>query len=670
MTAVSRSIVDFILLGPVDDRRQVQESPILGDVWMEFAASPAQPLDLLLSPYSDAGSAGAGPLAQVLAERLDDFQEREHPQPLRARNPEDKEGADVAYLQGIVAARLYFDELIELVIPMTAWWHGPPGSRDGAVERLRSAEFAFDDLTPKIAIVRDWVRRDAIGGKAERRKMERELATFSALERYLILAGFVLWAADKAAGDPQFAQAGLDTILDTLEEPGDVAAALKAAYLRITEKTPPGAVHSLAGQETPALFYQISMNRPAHPALERSVPAVKGDAAHKLFSVNCEKIVWAVIDSGIDVTHPAFGFAQPRTDPKPGPKTRIERRFDFTRIRDIISLENLARGPASAKRFQARVTSLADSSGLPADTVARHLKSLAEDAANERPVHWELVEPFLKMADDARPESGHGTHVAGILGASAEAMKRSGELNGHRIADGLCPDIRIYDFKVLSLTERDTEFAIIAALQYLRYINQRHTSIAVHGANLSLSIRHDVRNYACGRTPICEECERLVESGVVVVAAAGNRGYRSFGPAEGREESYAAFSITDPGNAEGVITVGATHRFWPHTYGVSFFSSRGPTGDGRMKPDLVAPGERIESALPMANAKWGPLDGTSMAAPHVSGAAAMLMARYSELIGAPRKIKKILCETATDLQRERSFQGNGMLDILRALQKV
>jgi subtilisin family serine protease len=59
---------------------------------------------------------------------------------------------------------------------------------------------------------------------------------------------------------------------------------------------------------------------------------------------------------------------------------------------------------------------------------------------------------------------------------------------------------------------------------------------------------------------------------------------------------------------------------------VSFFSSRGPTGDGRLKPDLVALGERIRAPLP--GDAWGDLDGTSMAAPHVSGAAAMLMARY------------------------------------------
>jgi hypothetical protein len=59
-----------------------------------------------------------------------------------------------------------------------------------------------------------------------------------------------------------------------------------------------------------------------------------------------------------------------------------------------------------------------------------------------------------------------------------------------------------------------------------------------------------------------------------------------------------------------------------------------------------------------------------MAAPHVSGAAALLMARYNELVAKPGRIKQILCSTATDLGRERYFQGAGMLDVLRALQSV
>jgi hypothetical protein len=59
-----------------------------------------------------------------------------------------------------------------------------------------------------------------------------------------------------------------------------------------------------------------------------------------------------------------------------------------------------------------------------------------------------------------------------------------------------------------------------------------------------------------------------------------------------------------------------------------------------------------------------------MAAPHASGAAALLIARHRELAGQPARVKQILCATATDLGRERYFQGAGMLDVLRALQSV
>ena len=83
--------------------------------------------------------------------------------------------------------------------------------------------------------------------------------------------------------------------------------------------------------------------------------------------------------------------------------------------------------------------------------------------------------------------------------------------------------------------------------------------MAIHGVNLSLSLRPDVANSACGRTPVCEECERLIATGVVV-AAAGNRGFERYLTAAGPLESYHSISITDPGNAAGVITVGATHR--------------------------------------------------------------------------------------------------------------
>jgi subtilisin family serine protease len=296
-------------------------------------------------------------------------------------------------------------------------------------------------------------------------------------------------------------------------------------------------------------------------------------------------------------------------------------------------------------------------------------KEIRERLITGREVDWQLLLPFLGMAHDqdySVPEHDHGTHVAGILGAD---WRPSEDPEGRfdTPLHGMCPTIKLIDVRILDQDGQGDEFSVMAGLQFLRYLNSHKDFMVVHGANLSLSIVHDVANYACGRTPVCEECERLTASGVIVVAAAGNDGFeREFVGAKGGD--YRSISITDPGNAASVITVGATHRDMPHTYGVSYFSSRGPTGDGRLKPDLVAPGEKIDSTSPHKGLVRK--DGTSMAAPHVSGAAAMLMARYSELIGQPRRIKRILCESATDLGRERSFQGHGMLDVLRAFQSI
>ncbi len=126
-------------------------------------------------------------------------------------------------------------------------------------------------------------------------------------------------------------------------------------------------------------------------------------------------------------------------------------------------------------------------------------------------------------------------------------------------------------------------------------------------------------------------------------------------------------SISDPDNADDVITVGATHRTDPHRYGPISRSARGPTDDGRNKPDLLAPGDRVWGPVPGQG--WGQKSGTSQAASHVSGVAAMLLARYPELRGRPRRIKAVLCETATDLGRLVHFQGHGLVDALRALQR-
>ena len=125
------------------------------------------------------------------------------------------------------------------------------------------------------------------------------------------------------------------------------------------------------------------------------------------------------------------------------------------------------------------------------------------------------------------------------------------------------------------------------------------------------------------------------------------------------------------------------HRYRPHTYGVSFDSSKGPTLDGRLKPELVAPGEAITSAAtgqlaafpPLAPAAGDPSNvaryiedsGTSMSAAHVSGAIAAFLSVRSEYIGQPAMVKKLFCDSATDLGRHEFYQGSGLIDLLRAL---
>lgn len=640
--AIPAKLVDEILLGPEGDRRVLQDSPLLGDVWAAYAADPGGVQDLLIAPHKDATAAQ---VARRVSETL--------------KRPA-KHSAKIAYLQGIVGAELRFEEVLRVVVPLTQWWR-----QDSMQATLRGYERP-DNLDRLRARLRALLAPERFVPLALRTGNAAAAAeNFSPLERYIALAGLILWIS--ALAPPR--QGGPLPELkpqEAIERYRDHIAQIVDGMLQFYQHVQAATERAGAVERDPVtdpapeavsrpLIFQVSLNRRAEVALNRSVPAVKADAAQALFRVKCDQIIWAVCDSGINGRHPAFMTQQGNGKPV----SRVTKTFDFTRIREITS-------DRAADVSDADLAAIVEAADISEADARKCLNEIAKDAAAERPTNWALVERLitLKTTDELprQPASPHGSHVAGIIGA--DGAKDSA--NGY--GGGMCPDIRLYDFRVLGRNLKDTEFAVIAALQYIRHINDRHNYIIVHGVNLSLSIPHNVRNYACGRTPICNECERLVESGVVVVAAAGNRGYQKFETSDGVFESYAAFSITDPGNSDGVITVGSTHGGWPQTYGVSFFSSRGPTGDGRLKPDLVAPGERVMSTV--LGEEWGAESGTSMAAPHVSGAAAMLLARYEELRGQPRRVKQILCDSATDLGRERTFQGHGMLDVLRAFQSI
>ena len=161
----ARELVDLILLGPTGDRRQLQDSPVLGDVWLAFARDPKRRMDLLITPYHDHA---AGPVAMTLANALRQLAQSQ--QMTKRALATYLKDISVAYLQGLVAARLSFEELLTIVAPRTFWWK----DRDVQKSLLKSA--AEQRLLLCLERLRKWAR--AKEGE-EREKLAREFANMS-----------------------------------------------------------------------------------------------------------------------------------------------------------------------------------------------------------------------------------------------------------------------------------------------------------------------------------------------------------------------------------------------------------------------------------------------------------------------------------------------------------
>jgi len=280
-----------------------------------------------------------------------------------------------------------------------------------------------------------------------------------------------------------------------------------------------------------------------------------------------------------------------------------------------------------------------------------------------------------KGAPDAH---GHGTHVAAII---AGALRRRLTIPNQPepvALSGMAPHARLHVYKVLDDQGNGQDSSIIKALDHIAETNEKAGELVIHGVNLSLGGSFDPSVFGCGHSPLCRELRRLWRSGVIVCIAAGNEGYAVLQGAEGAIESNMDLSIGDPANLNEAIAVGSVHKENPHTYGVSYFSSRGPTADGRRKPDVVAPGERILSArhkpVPGRLREGGPaggfyveMSGTSMAAPHVSGILAAFLSVRREFIGDPDEVKRRLLGSCTDLERDQYIQGYGLPNLQRML---
>ncbi len=208
---------------------------------------------------------------------------------------------------------------------------------------------------------------------------------------------------------------------------------------------------------------------------------------------------------------------------------------------------------------------------------------------------------FVRGDNYAEDENGHGTHVSGIIASNDLTYS--------------APNATLMHIKVLDETGTGNASTVIAGIEWA----------VDHGAEvISMSLGGTGGD---GTSALSEASDSAVSKGVVVVAAAGNDG-----PASG--------TITSPGDAREVITVGAIDDY----DSVPSWSSRGPTTDGRTKPDVVAPGVSITSTA--LDGGFTTKSGTSMSTPHVSGAAALLIQAYHP---APEQVREAFKATAIDL---------------------
>jgi hypothetical protein len=374
------------------------------------------------------------------------------------------------------------------------------------------------------------------------------------------------------------------------------------------------------------------IRRPQFPETDtdmyRSSATIGATAARRLYDATGSEVVWAILATGIDATHPHFALHKNLELPPP------LAHLDFTHDGD-------------------------PRAGSP-------------------------------LVDDM----GFGTHVAGVVAGEVPpengpcvALTRRRDETGTTVYErtsvravaAIAPQCKLVSMKTLDAHGRGAASNLIRALRTIQEINEYGQRLLIQGVLVPVGFDYDSETFACGMSPFCIEVDRLVRSGVVVVAPSGNTGYGSLAALAGTTRNAMEATIEDPGNAELAITVGATHRDLPFEYGVSYFSSKGPTADGRMKPDIVAPGERIASCASATkldelgetaggSAVYVEDSGTGVASAHVAGVIAALQSARRDLIGRPGDVKELLLRTATDLRRQASYQGYGLVNLMLALQ--
>lgn len=244
---------------------------------------------------------------------------------------------------------------------------------------------------------------------------------------------------------------------------------------------------------------------------------------------------------------------------------------------------------------------------------------------------------FVNNETKAYDDNGHGTHCAGILAGSGYASKGKYK--------GIAPEANILSIKVLDDNGNGNTSDILSTVQWILDKKEVYKTRII---NFSLGAIAQNRER---RDPLVKAANKAIDNGLIVVAAVGNSG-----PLRN--------TILAPATSRHVISVGALDdKRTPDLSDdvIAEFSSRGPTLDRIKKPDLIAPGVNIMSLSNTNHTGYTNLSGTSMSAPMVSGAAALLLNENPDY--NHYDIKRKLLNACSRIQASSFDQGAGVLDL-------
>ncbi|HEY3528742.1 MAG TPA: S8 family serine peptidase [Nocardioides sp.] len=249
---------------------------------------------------------------------------------------------------------------------------------------------------------------------------------------------------------------------------------------------------------------------------------------------------------------------------------------------------------------------------------------------------------FINGRTTAYDDQGHGTHVTSIAAGDG--------VGGPSAATfvGVAPGATLYAAKVLDSSGSGPNDVVAAGVQWCA----GQSGVGVISMSLGDTAGGD------GTDAVSQTVDAAVTAGKVVVVAAGNSGDMPE-------------TINAPGTATGAITVGAVSDYSSpagtdrHDDGIwlAAFSSRGPTVDGRTKPDISGPGVSVTAAQAGTTSGYVTLSGTSMATPYVAGAA--VLARQVAPTATPAQIRAALTSTALDVGAAGADNeyGAGLVDV-------